>query len=203
MGQVYLSSLFLTALLSQSEEVGWQLSVELVDSTGMPSAAMEALEREVEAIYASAGIRIEWLTETVVPLPEHAARVYVLERLPAMLETRLRAFRGRTVMAASFGVSGGEGSQAIYVSRSAVSATASSGAALSREAMGKALGRVVAHELAHRFISQHHSRLGILREGLLPSDLTGSGGGLHFTIEQAALLRRVSRPVAGAVSARK
>jgi hypothetical protein len=202
MGQFQLASLFWIALFSQGDEAGWQVSVELIDTTGIPPAAVEDLKREVEAIYASASVRIQWVAEGVhVHLPDNAARVYILHRLPARIETRLRAFRGKSPLAVTLGEPGSGTSQAIYVSCSALFGQASSG--MERpETMGRALGRVVAHELAHRFVSRDHSRSGILREGLLPSDLTGPVKDLLFTKEQAILLRRVAEPVAAQVSAR-
>jgi hypothetical protein len=204
MGNIHLASLFWIALFGQGDDAAWQVSVELVDTTGMPSSAMEALQSEVEEIYASASVRIQWLQEGVhIHLPEHAARVYILDRLPAMLGTRLRTFRGKTPMAVTLGGSGSESGHAIYVSRSEVSGKASSGMTLLSASLGRAMGRVVAHELAHRFVSRDHSRSGILREGLLPSDLTGPVTELLFTKEQVSLLRRVAQPVAEHVSAQK
>jgi hypothetical protein len=202
MGQVHLACLFLMVFLSGAEGASGRLSVELVDATGMPPEAMEELKREVEAIYAIASVRIEWSPQSADQLEEHGARAYIVHRLPAMLETRLRAFHGRRPMAASFGGKGGEATQAIYVSRTAVSANASSGGVLPPDWLGRALGRVLAHELAHRFISRDHSRDGILREELLPGDLTDPGTDLHFTNEQISLLREVDQPFAAPVAAK-
>jgi len=71
---------------------------------------------------------------------------------------------------------------------------------LSPEAPGRPFGRVVAHELARRFVSRAHSRSGILKQGFLPSDLTGPGGELHFTKEQVRVLRRIAQPLAWPLS---
>jgi hypothetical protein len=201
---MHLASLFWTALLSHGREEGWQVSVELTDTTEMPSTAMEELKREVEEIYWAASVRIQWLPEgDAVHLPEHAGRVYILDRLPAMLETRLRAFRDKLPMAVSLGERGSRSAQAIYVSYSAVFEKTSRSTALSPEAMGRAFGRVVAHELAHRFVSRDHGRTGILREGFLSSELTGLKNDLRFTEAQLSALHQVAQPILEHASARK
>ena len=175
----------------------WEISVALTDTTGLPSEVMSELKREVEAIYATASVQIQWSSEGSLGLAEHTARVYLLHRLPAMLETRLRAFRRERPMAAAFGERGSVTAQAIYVSRSAVCASATPGTpdSLSSEDLATALGRVVAHELAHRFVSREHAPRGILKAALRGSELTGPAGGPHFTDEEVRLLREMARPV--------
>jgi hypothetical protein len=65
-----------------------------------------------------------------------------------------------------------------------------------------ALGRVLAHELAHRFITGGHSRDGVLREELLAGDLTDPGADFRFTDEQISLLHEVAQPVGAPVAAK-
>ena len=175
----------------------WEISVALTDTTGLTSEVMSDLKREVEAIYATASVQIQWSSEGSLGLAEHTARVYVFHRLPAMLETRLSAFRGERPMAAAFGERGSVTAQAIYVSRSAVCASAAPGTpdSLSSEDLATALGRVVAHELAHRFVSREHAPRGILKAAFRGSELTGPAGGPHFTDEEIRLLRGMARPV--------
>jgi hypothetical protein len=180
------------------EAPGFQVSVELADATGLSPDVMNLLRSEVEQIYMTAGVRIEWLSEGPVEVPSHMARVYLLEELPALLETRVRTFRGKKPIAMVFGRKANVSGSVIYISRTAVSRSATGGAAgaLSREAIGRALGRVVAHELAHRFISTEHTR-GILKADFLPGELTAPISGLDFTAEHIRRLRVVARPRSG------
>ena len=175
-----------------------QVSVELADATGLSLDVMSRLRTEVEQIYMRAGVRIEWLSEGPVAVPPHMARVYILEELPALLETRVRSFRGKKPLATVFGRGTNVSGPVIYISRTAVSRSANDGAAgaLSPDAIARAMGRVVAHELAHRFISTEHTS-GILKADFLPSELTAPTSGLDFTAEHNRRLRQVARPWSG------
>jgi hypothetical protein len=185
--------------IEAGDATGWEIWVELTDKTGLPSAVMDTLMREVEAIYEGASVEVRWLTESSALLPDHAARVFVLERLPAKLETRIRMFRRQRAMAVSLGA--GPANQAIFVSRPAVCASAYGFACdFSLEPLGVALGRVVAHELAHRFVSRDHSPGGILKASLRGGELTGPSRGPHFTAEEIDVLRRIARPVSMAAA---
>lgn len=171
------------------------VSVELADSTNLAPEVMTLLRNEVEEIYSTAGVGILWLREGSIEKPPHMARVYVLEELPALLETRLRAFRGKKTMALLMGREARASGSVIYISRTAVCRNATGGVpeALSPEALARALGRVVAHELAHHFISPEHTG-GILKADLLPSELTERTFRTTFTVEQVRRLRQVARP---------
>jgi hypothetical protein len=160
---------------------------------------MNTLMREVEAIYESGSVEIQWLTETSVQLPDHAARVFLLERLPAKLETRILMFRRQRAMAVSLGE--GTAGQVIFVSRPAVCAAAYGiECDFSLESLGVALGRVVAHELAHRFVSRDHSPSGILKASLRGGELTGSARGPYFTAEEMVFLHRIALPISKATA---
>jgi hypothetical protein len=190
MNGAHLVGIFLVALLERPDSGSRLiLEVSLSDATGLPDPVRLRIMAEVDAIYSSAGVRIEWVPEHDAGSEDRRARVYVLERLPGGLESRTRAFRGKEAMGAFLANDEGEGS-AIYVSRSSVCANGSPVAALSDDDLSTALGRVVAHELAHRFISRGHGGTGILKESLLPSDLTGSRDWMRFTEEQLDLIHR-------------
>jgi hypothetical protein len=181
---------------------GIRVSVILDDGAGLSQELRSVLRAEVEKVYSTAGVGIEWLSEGPIQVPPHMARVYVLEELPALLETRLRAFRGKETMALVMGRSAKESGSVIYISRKAVSRNATGGVpeALSPEALGRALGRVLAHELAHRLISPEHTR-GILKANFLPGELTDPSSRLDFTEEHILRLRQIALPTEGSVHA--
>lgn len=169
-----------------------QIWVELVDTTGLPRAAIEALESEVDSIYERGGVRIVW-RKWVEPAP-HAARVYLLEALPLSLDRRLQV-RGIASMGLALGRSGEVSGPTIYIGRALVTSTLTEGAVSEPvpERLGRALGRVVAHELAHRFIQRRHGRDGILKAELGPAELQGSVDPFYFTEAQRSRLKTVAR----------
>ena len=134
--------LIVIALLSRTATE--ELWVELTDTTGLPPEVRDTVEREVADIYSEAGVSIRWIAETPAEPLAHVARVYLMDKLPASLGARLRAFGGRP-MALALGTEGNVSGPTIYVSRSATS-----GRVRDAKAVGRALGRVIAHELAHR-----------------------------------------------------
>jgi hypothetical protein len=86
-------------------------------------------------------------------------------------------------------------SPVIYVSRRQVSAKVLGVPDLEPEArmLGRALGRVVSHELAHRFVDMRHSRNGILKSDLGQGDLTReSAKDLRFLPDQLEKLQKVA-----------
>jgi hypothetical protein len=79
----------------------------------------------------------------------------------------------------------------IYVARQSVEAVASKSRriALTEAHLARALGRVFAHELAHRFLGPGHTKKGILKDFLDQRDLIGEQAGLFFTPDQMSALR--------------
>ena len=179
-------SLLISEGLSAMERRGGELWVELVDTLGLSLEERAALMEEVASIYESAGVRILWLREAPVEAPPHLARVYLMERLPRTIGVRLRTFRGDS-MGIAMGASGDVSGPVIYVSREAVARS------LGGASTPRALGRIVAHELAHRFIGREHTRWGILRGTLHGGDLSGAGEQFFFTDAQKAKLISVAR----------
>lgn len=172
-----------------------RLIVELVDTTELCPLSIEALRSEVESIYARAGVRIAW--GDVLEPARHAARVYLMLSLPSSLDRRLKV-RGSAPMAVALGRAGEVSGPTIYVGRSAVTTNLTSGAIAEPDPrlMGRALGRIVAHELAHRYIDREHTRDGILKAGLAQADLQGSSAGFFFTDRQRERLLTIARPPA-------
>ena len=92
-------------------------------------------------------------------------------------------------MAITLGPKPTEPSAVIYVSRDAVLGRASSRHPLAAVHMARALGRTIAHELAHRFLKSRHTEQGILRSTLTDRDLIdGNFSDLFFTAEQTRRL---------------
>ncbi|MFQ5790856.1 MAG: hypothetical protein ACE5JI_10315, partial [Acidobacteriota bacterium] len=162
---------------------------------GLDAAALERLQRETEDIYAPTGVEIAWLSKSVVPEPPHLARVYLMRQIPEGLRRRWHLFGGGDPMAVAFGRSDAGSGPVIYISRSTVAKKATGGAAKEppAEHLARAVGRVLAHELAHRFLAARHTRRGILKADFYRSDLVGkSAPELYFTTEQAKKLQRVA-----------
>ena len=93
-------------------------------------------------------------------------------------------------------------SPVIYISRRQVAAKVLGTLDLEPEPqiLGRALGRVLSHELAHRFVDMRHSRSGLLKANLGQGDLTReSAKDLCFLPEQLEKLQRVACRVAEGV----
>ena len=83
-----------------------ELWVELHDGTGLDSTSVTGLRSEVESLYATAGIQIRWLTESLLEAKPYLARVYIMQKLPRSFDRRLWLFRRQRPMATAFGKSG-------------------------------------------------------------------------------------------------
>jgi hypothetical protein len=187
------------ALAESSPDFLW---VQMCDSTGLSPTQLAGVEREVASIYLQAGIEIQWVErcggERIELAHPGAARVYILDRFPKSL---LRLFRkvkkNNHVMGFTPSAADAKPSATIYVSRESVEwhATELRSKPLAEPQLMRALGRVVAHELAHRFLGQvEHTRCGILRVDYDRSILTRvEPDQLGFTEKQANDLRRLAR----------
>ncbi len=167
-----------------------EIWVELTDMTALDMESQDVLKKEVEAIYATASVEVRWLPAGASHVAAHYAQVFVLEKLPGALSSRLRAFGGGEPMALILG-----DSPVIYISRRQVAAKVLGAPDLEPEPqmLGRALGRVLSHELAHRFVDMRHSRSGLLKANLGQGDLTReSAKDLCFNPEQIEKLQRVA-----------
>lgn len=98
-------------------------------------------------------------------------------------------------MALTLGIRPTEPAADIYVSRKAVLGRASQSHALPQKHMARALGRSLAHELAHRFLRSRHTERGILRSNFSERDLIdGNRSDLFFTPGQMKVLQATARP---------
>ncbi len=187
------------ALGESNPDVLW---VQMCDSTGLNPAQLADVEREVSSIYLQAGIEIQWVErcggERIELAHPGAARVYILKQLPKALLGMFRKIkRNNNVMGFTPTAADAKPGASIYVSRESVEwhATEFHSRPLAESQLSRALGRVVAHELAHRFLGQvKHTRSGILRVDFDRSKLIkAQPDKLGFNTKQAQELRRLAR----------
>jgi hypothetical protein len=158
--------------------------------TALDMESQNVLKQEVEAIYATARVQVRWLPGGTSQVTPYYAQVFVLDELPGALSSRLKAFGGGAPMALILG-----DSPVIYISRRQVAAKVLGVPDLEPDPLllGRALGRVLSHELAHRFVDMRHSRRGLLKANLGQGDLTRqSAKDLCFLPEQLEKLQRVA-----------
>lgn len=168
------------------------LRVELCDGTALsPSDRIEAMA-EASRIFEGAGVAIEWgdgcgEAPRVEPF---VARIYVLKDLPKPIRYALlhRHDKAR-LMGYTLAAPGGEPGPVLYVARERV-ATQIGGE--ETRGFARALGRVFAHELAHRFLRSGHTNGGLLRERFTREDLIGDEADLEFSAEQRLRLHALA-----------
>jgi hypothetical protein len=139
--------------------------------------SIAAMERETAHILQSSGIRVEWLMmKDLAPHAEFSDLVVVhfkgscgMDEIPMPLDER-------GVLGLSYASDGevlpfGE-VQCDRVKQSLRSVVPASRFRASEELLGRALGRVVAHEMYHMLANdQRHTNDGLTRPGLSPRDL--------------------------------
>ena len=194
-----------TVLISASSPARTQIShgesrvlrARLCDCAGLESAVRLRLREEAGRIYKTAGIDIRWESDCasspVNLSASHAARIYVVNKLPNSLVYRFKHILKKTnLMAYNLTDPGGMPGAVIYVSLEAVRSNASRSGSieLTPEALSRALGRVVAHELAHRFIQKKHTKRGILKGRFDHHDLIDEDSALQpfFSEKQVKVL---------------
>jgi hypothetical protein len=191
---------------AQKQEVNNSLWIELCDTTGLDDSILQAARDEASIIFSTAGAQLRWEggCDDVPRTTPQSARIHVVPRIQERLANLLYEHRGiRNVMGYSGSIDVHEGVQpnaggkrvaVIYVARQAVEEVASTSKdgpiTLTDTLLARSLGRVFAHELAHRFLGPEHTRNGILKDRLYQKDLIDlRNGGLFFSAEQIRLLR--------------
>jgi hypothetical protein len=135
--------------------------VEMCDLARLSAGTLQMIRLEVERIYKRAGVEIVWpkcrqKCRRGIESPL-AAAVYILEHLPENLQSSERT------LGFVFADGGGLPGAVIYVSRSSIEKFIGRRRSLVPCKLARALGRVIAHELAHRFLKQReHTHEGIL-----------------------------------------
>jgi hypothetical protein len=175
------------------------LRVHLCDGSGLSSFVLRTVKREVGEMLGGSDLAIRWsdgcpVFDTRPDSPK--VRAYLLRRLPERMRRRLELFEG-SVPLAWFGRFRESPQAMIYVSREAVEAKLrlpkdedASGR------LGRALGRVLAHELAHYYLGPCHARHGLLKPSLSPGDLEDpTPKDLFLTSDQRAALLAFAKAV--------
>ena len=171
--------------------------IELCDATGLESSILRAARDEAATLFAQAAVSLSWEMRCDTPPPTKAssARIYVVARLPQPIRYELASKHGKTnLMGYVLTAPGGTPGSVIYVERPAIELNASrfGRESLTESRFARALGRVIAHELAHRFLRSGHTRDGILKDPFNHGDLTADDRtGLFFTSEQVGSLHQV------------
>ena len=158
--------------------------VEMCDLTRMSAGTMQMIRLEVERIYERAGVEIAWVNcrqdcHLGIESPFEVV-VYIREHLPEDLQS------GERTLGFVFADSGRAPGAVIYVSRSSIEKFIGCRRSMARYKLARALGRAIAHELAHRFLKQReHTRKGILRARFSREELTEPlPKKFYFTIDQ-------------------
>jgi hypothetical protein len=169
------------------ESNGPSLHLALVDDAEANPESLDAAAREASTIWAAAGLRLTWVRPDGPGAGARAARIQL------SIVIRRTLGRPRTLTSAaehertplgwvSFDDVGRPGNQ-LEISLAAVIAsvasTSYSGVGVSmlprnaRQALvGRALGRVIAHELGHWLFGRGHAGHGVMRQGLSGHELT-------------------------------
>jgi hypothetical protein len=188
--------------------VAAQLFVELCDTTELDPSILLAAREEASDLFAKANATLQWqsVCDQAPPNASLSARIYLLPRFQQGLVSWHQE-RGKEKVMGYFGFLGDvrDGvpglpaetrAAVIYVARNAVESTASlSGRIrLTETRLARAMGRVMAHELAHRWLGPTHTRTGILKDFLDHQDLIlEKQDRLFFTSEQVRSLNRITQ----------
>jgi hypothetical protein len=164
-----------------------------IDRSIPPRDIARQLMAEAEAIWRPYGIQLEWVGANTVEPRESGVSLDVERRLRDVSRFEWARVLGRTALVADT-----DGWRPIRVSFEAVAnmlagETRRRGSTLGVVpdlSLGRALGRVLAHEIGHVLISADHDRRGLMR-AMLPDDQLGRPDRLPFrlTCETADQLR--------------
>ena len=181
--------------LLRPAESSAEFRVGLCDTTGFELSTLQAAREEAFILFERAAVSLRWEADCDIPprTTPHSARIYVVPRIPEGIANRYRQYRDKTnVMGYVLANEEEKRAGVIYIARGAIEASASRSGrtALTEAQLARALGRVFAHELAHRFLVSGHTRRGILKESLSQKELIGGDDeALFFTLDQMRVLR--------------
>lgn len=178
-----------------------KLVVYLKTAPGQPQPPTDEMEREVEALMEGAGYSVSWRSSGDFGQDEADAAVIVAEFQGICEVPRPGAILAPPdagAILASTAVSDGEvlpfiGVDCATVARLLASALPNGASARRTFLYGRALGRVVAHELFHAITgTREHDQGGVAKHSFRASDILAE----HFEFELASLKRfRESAPV--------
>jgi hypothetical protein len=178
------------------------VQVKLCDGTGLDAPILKTAQEEASKIYRNAGVEVLWQTDCELimdPKRPDSASIYIVPAIPRPLLIRLQHLgKKQGVLATAFPDAEGRVGPAIYVSRQAVEAHVELylDGKMTDLIVARALGRVFAHELAHRFLQASHANGGILRESFNHQDLVGEAIPEPFFLRgQLQKLKKIARKV--------
>lgn len=159
-----------------------QVTVVLDAEKPLPSEALETLKSEMSRLFAPSGVRLQWAERRQAGLGFEAPGIVVVKlrgncRIPDLpMPPDERGPLAWTHITDSSILPYSEVS-CEKVTRAARSALLQGGGATRDALMGRALGRVVAHELLHMLLKRKgHEVRGIFRRRLTPRDLVEEFG---------------------------
>lgn len=163
--------------------------VDLCDATELGSYFLHLVRSEVSRIFARAGVGVIWLdtrrSSYSISDKVFEARVYIREQLS-------KSFKLREKHLAHVPTDRGKSpGLVVFISRESVEKAIAFKRHTCPPVLARALGRVMAHELSHRFLRcRVHAPRGILKESFTRQELTQPvAQGFFFTETQARLLR--------------
>jgi hypothetical protein len=182
--------------LEEQEKDRHFLVVELHDSTQLGPNLLHQIQTEVASIFSRAGFGILWIDDPraayhVTDQP-YEARVYIRSMHTEVLELQ------DNHMGCVLTDSGEPPGPVIHISRNSIEKLITRGRTSFPPHLARALARVMAHELSHRFLRDSgHTKRGILkpkfsREALI-HDIPQ---GVYFTKEQVRFIRSFAPTIA-------
>jgi hypothetical protein len=178
--------------------------VQLCDFAHLGSVVHDGIKQEVSTVFSRAGVSIIWFEEVdEVPFktPPFLARIYILESFPKGLK-RLFSRHNRQPLATVLGKSTEGPGPLIYVSKHSIMERFREGRGDAHTPslqepvllVVRSFGRVLAHELAHRFLrTSEHTERGILKPVLRGRDLVNPDSkDFLLSTEQGQRLRAVA-----------
>ena len=153
-----------------------------IDGGRASRGVLDAAEREASRIWAAAGLTFDWARATPArPLRPDQVLVMVREHLPGRPHADLRV-RGRHTLGRVIRVSADQPSRLIELALPAVTRSVLDQSLFGRPvhdlppvardvAVGRALGRVLAHEIGHWLFGREHTPHGLMRASITRRDL--------------------------------
>jgi hypothetical protein len=176
-----------------------RFEITLCDATGLQPTTLDEIQAEASAIFSSSGAVLRWHGCERLSGKGTASRreawVFLLAEFPDWLADERGAPKA---LAHVFTRDGGRPGPVIYISRRAVAVTLGARRPhflVGASRLSRAVGRVLAHELAHRFLGKaSHSAEGVLRTSFHSRDLLDEDpGAFYFTEEQSENLQNLTQ----------
>jgi energy-coupling factor transporter ATP-binding protein EcfA2 len=183
-------------IVTIEDPVEYQLrGITLCDATGLEPTTLEEIRAEASRIFSNSGVALGWRGCERGLANRGEASVFLLAEFPGWLADELGTPRA---LAHVFTTPDSRPGPLIYVSRRAVAVTLGASRPhflIGARQLSRAVGRVLAHELAHRFLGKaSHSEEAVLRTSFHSRDLLDEDPeAFYFTKEQSENLQNLSQ----------